>query len=519
MRKILMTTGLALSISILYAQEPLDAIRYSWMTSQGTARAQSIGGATTALGGDITSLYSNPAGLGLYKTGEIVLTPGFNFISNKSSYRGGSASDNKSGFTYGPIGLVYGIPSRTGSKWKNTTLGVGISRSADFNNRIYVDGNNNQSSFSEKYLDQLFNGNATNPDNAAVDYPYGASLGLNTYLIDPTYDDDGNLTGYASNASVPTGVRQQQVISTKGGISDFSIGVGANYNDVFYIGGSLNINTLRFTRTSTFTESDATNDTDNDFNYFKAEDYLKTDGVGASIKLGIMFKPVEALRVGISFHSPSWYSFKDTYTSSLETDTEGYEGVKYQSSLDLNDGYAGEYNYRYRTPMRLGAGLAYMFGTTGDVKTQRGFITADIEYVSYKGNAFNSQDNSNTDDKDYFSQLNGTIDDVFKNTINMRVGGELKFETIMVRAGFGYYGNPYTTKYFDNKQQDMVDGSRMNITGGLGWRNKGVFVDLAYIHQIVNDGYYPYRLDVSEFSPVSLKSTSGTVLLTVGFKF
>ncbi len=122
---------------------------------------------------------------------------------------------------------------------------------------------------------------------------------------------------------------------------------------MFYIGGSLNINTLRFTRTSTFTESDATNDTDNDFNYFKAEDYLKTDGVGASIKLGIMFKPVEALRVGISFHSPSWYSFKDTYTSSLETDTEGYEGVKYQSSLDLNDGYAGEYNYRYRTPMRL----------------------------------------------------------------------------------------------------------------------------------------------------------------------
>ncbi len=181
-----MTTGLALSISILYAQEPLDAIRYSWMTSQGTARAQSIGGATTALGGDITSLYSNPAGLGFYKTGEIVLTPGFNFISNKSSYRGGSASDNKNGFTYGPIGLVYGIPSRTGSKWKNTTLGVGINRSADFNNRIYVDGNNNQSSFSEKYLDQLFNGNATNPDNAAVDYPYGASLGVK-YLSDRSF--------------------------------------------------------------------------------------------------------------------------------------------------------------------------------------------------------------------------------------------------------------------------------------------------------------------------------------------
>ncbi|MGN6492303.1 MAG: OmpP1/FadL family transporter [Agriterribacter sp.] len=519
MRKTLITAGLALSISGAFAQEPLDAIRYSWLTSQGTARAQAIGGATTALGGDITSLYSNPAGLGLYKTGEFVLTPGFNFINNKSTYRGGNASDNKSGLTYGPIGLVYGIPSRGGGKWKNVALGIGISRSANFSNRIYVDGNNNQSSFSEKYLDQLFNGNATNPDNAAVDYPYGASLGLNTYLIDPTYDDDGNVTGYASNASVPTGVRQQQVISTKGGISDFSIGLAGNYNDVFYIGGSLNINSLRFTRTSTFTETDATNDTDNDFDHFIAEDYLRTDGVGASVKLGIMFKPIEPLRVGISFHSPSWYSFKDTYSSSLETDTEGYQGVKYQSSFDLNDGYYGEYNYRYRTPMRLAAGLAYMFGTTGDVKAQHGFITADIEYVSYKGNSFNSQDNSNTDDKQYFSELNGTIDNVSKNAVNVRVGGELKFETLMVRAGFGYYGNPYTSKYFDDRPQETVNASRMNITGGLGWRHKGMFVDLAYIHQIINDGYFPYRLDVSEFNAVSLKSTSGTALLTVGFKF
>ncbi|MBX3253407.1 MAG: outer membrane protein transport protein [Chitinophagaceae bacterium] len=519
MRKILMTTGLALSFSGLFAQEPLDAIRYSWLTSQGTARAESIGGATTALGGDITSLYSNPAGLGLYKTGEFVLSPGFNFITNKSSYRGGAASDNKSNFTYGPIGLVYGIPSRNNSKWKNMTIALGLSRSANFNNRVYVDGQNNQSSFSEKYLEQLINNNATNPNDAAVDFPYGASLGLNTYLIDPTYDDDGNVNGYVSNASVPTGVRQQQIISTKGGISDFSIGLGGNYNDVFYIGGSLNINTLKFTRTSTFTESDATGDTNNDFDHFTAEDYLSTDGVGASIKLGIMFKPVDALRVGISFHSPSWYSFKDTYTSSLETDTEGYQGVKFQSSPDLNDGYAGEYNYRYRTPMRIGAGLAYMIGTTGDVKAQRGFITADIEYVSYKGNSFNSQGDANVDDKQYFSELNGRIDDVFKNTVNMRVGGELKFETVMVRAGFAYYGNPYTNRYFNDKPQDIVNGSRMNITGGLGWRNKGMFVDLAYIHQIINDGYYPYRLETGPYSIAAIKSTSGTVLLTVGFKF
>ncbi|WP_152267465.1 OmpP1/FadL family transporter [Agriterribacter humi] len=520
MRKAFITTGLIFSVSVLFAQEPLDAIRYSWLTPQGTARAQAIGGAVSALGGDITALYTNPAGLGLYKTSELVLTPGFTFSNDKASYRGSTATDNKSSFNYGPMGVVWGIPSyKAGSKWKNVSIGLAISKTANFNNNTYVSGENNQSSYSEKYLDQLISGNATNPDDAALDYPYGASLGLNTYLLDPTYDSDNNLTGYASNASVATGLKQQQIINTKGGVSEFSIGVGANYNDVFYFGGSININTLKYIRNSSFRETDATNNADNDFNYFVADDYLRTDGTGASINIGIIIKPVDALRVGLNFHSPSWYSFKDTYYSSLTTDTENYEGEKSQSSLDLNDGYSGEYTYRYKTPMRLGAGLAYVFGSQADVSSQKGFITADVEYVSYKNNAFNTQDNTNQADKDYFTDLNNTIDDVFKSAVNFRLGGELKFETVMVRAGFGYYGNPYSNNYFGNEPGDITNASRMNISGGLGWRNKGMFVDLAYIHQIIKDAYYPYRLDEGVFNAAKLSNTVGNILLTVGFKF
>lgn len=520
MRKAFITTGLVFSVSVLFAQEPLDAVRYSWLTPQGTARAQSIGGAVSALGGDISALYTNPAGIGLYKTSELVLTPGFTFSNDKASYRGSNATDSKSSFNFGPMGVVWGIPSyKAGSKWKNVSIGLAISKTANFNSNTYVSGENNQSSYSEKYLDQLINGNATNPDDAALDYPYGASLGLNTYLLDPTFDSDNNLTGYASNASVATGLKQQQIINAKGGISEFSIGVGGNYNDVFYIGGSININTLKYIRNSSFRETDATSNADNNFNYFVADDYLRTDGTGASINVGIIFKPVEALRVGLNFHSPSWYSFKDTYYSSLTTDTEGYAGELSQSSLDLNDGYSGEYTYRYKTPMRIGAGLAYIFGTQADVSSQKGFITADVEYVSYKSNAFNTQDNTNQADKDYFTDLNNTIDDVFKSAVNFRLGGELKFETVMVRAGFGYYGNPYSNNYFSNEPGDVTNASRMNISGGLGWRNKGMFVDLAYVHQIIKDAYYPYRLDEGVFNAAKLSNNVGNILLTVGFKF
>lgn len=520
MRKTFLSTGLLFSFSVLFAQEPLDAIRYSWLTPQGTARTQAIGGAIIGLGGDITALNVNPAGLGLYKTNELVLTPGYSFNNSKTTYRGSSATDSKSSFNYGPIGVMWGIPSRNAnSKWKNVSIGLSLSKVANFNSKVAVDGNNNQSSFSEKYLDQLIRGNATDPNSAALDYPYGASLGINTFLIDPTYDSNDNLTGYASNSTVATGIRQQQTIDSKGGISDFSVGVGSNYGDVFYFGGSVNINTLKYTRNSSFRETDITGDGNNDFNYFVAGDYLSTEGVGITIKAGVIFKPVDALRIGINFHSPSWYTFNDTYTSALTTDTEGYAGVRTQSSLDLNEGYSGEYSYQYSSPMRIGAGFAYIFGTQQDVSSQKGFISADVEYINYTGSSFNTQDNTNQSDKDYFSVLNRTIDNSFKSAVNFRLGGELKFETFMFRAGLGYYGNPYTSNYFNNQPNDITDASKMNISGGAGWRNKGVFIDLTYVHQIIKDAYFPYRLDEGVFDAAKLTSTVGNVLLTVGFKF
>lgn len=520
MRNVLVTAGFIFLVQFLFAQEPMDAIRYSWLSPQGTARAQSLGGAMSALGGDISALYTNPAGIGIYKTSEFVLSPGITFNNSKSSYRGGVATDNKTSFNYGPIGIVWGMPSnRSNSKWKGMSIALALNKTANLNTNAYLSGENNQSSYSEKYIDQLINGNATDPNQAASDYPYGASLGLNTYLIDPSYDNNGEVTGYTSNASVSTGLKQQQTIRATGGISTFSIGIGGNYNDVFYLGGSININTLKYVKNSSFIETDATNNPNNDFNYFEVADYLRTDGTGVSINIGVIAKPIESFRIGLNLQSPSWYSFKDTYYSSVTTDTEGYAGVHSQSSLELSSGYPGEYTYRYNSPLRVGAGLAYIFGSQEDVKSQKGFVTADVEYVSYKKNKFNTQDNTNQGDKDYFMDLNNTMGRVFKSAVNFRLGGELKFETLMVRAGFGYYGNPYTNNYFNNQAGDITNAARMNVSGGVGWRNKGMFVDLTYIHQIIKDAYYPYRLDENVFNAGKLTNQVGNILLTVGFKF
>jgi hypothetical protein len=83
----------------------------------------------------------------------------------------------------------------------------------------------------------------------------------------------------------------------------------------------------------------------------------------------------------------------------------------------------------------------------------------------------------------------------------------------MVRLGAAYYGNPY-------QNINGEKGNRLNLSGGLGYRNQGFFVDLTYVHAMQKDVHFPYRLENRAlYSGARLKSTVGNALMTVGFKF
>ena len=134
------------------AQEPADALRYSYLTPSGSARNQAIGGAAVGLGGDITNTFLNPAGIGLFKTNEFVLTPGFSFGNNKSTYLGKGDKDSKSSFNFGSTGFIFAVPNNPTNKWRNFSFGIALNKMADFNTNVSLSGLNNQSSYSEKYL-------------------------------------------------------------------------------------------------------------------------------------------------------------------------------------------------------------------------------------------------------------------------------------------------------------------------------------------------------------------------------
>lgn len=506
-----MLAGLSLLYGTVSAQDESDALRYSYLTPGGTARMQAAGGTGISLGGDPGDLTLNPAGIGLFKTGDFSFTPGFQSTSTKASYLGDAQSDNKNNLYVQQFALIFASEKKqnTGSRWQNISFGLGLNRQANFNRNVYFQGVNNQSSYSEKYLEQLTGDQVTNPNDAAANYPYGASLAFNTYLIDTIQNAAGQVNGYQSYVPVSSGILQANSISTRGGINEFALAVAGNYDNRLYLGVSLGIPSIKYRRTNTFSESLAQSNGGNGFQNFQVVDNLTTNGVGFNGKLGLIYVINPKVRIGAAFHSPTVYSLHDSYSTTMTTNTGNYQGTLVQSSTDLNNGYPGDYDYSLTTPWRAMGGISFVFGATPDA-TRHGFLNVDYEFVNYGAARYHFNSSSATAaDKALASSLNQSISSMYKGASNVRVGGELKFNILAVRAGFDWMGSPYADA--------DIQGDQTRYSAGLGIRTRGVYADLTYIYSTQKDTYYPYLLQDKAVSPAGLQYNTSNIVFTIGF--
>jgi hypothetical protein len=504
----------------LQAQEPADALRYSWTTQGGTARQQAIGGAMGSLGGDISAVYGNPAGLAFYKTGDFVFGGQYRMNKTKATYMERKEEDSKGKLLWNTTGFVIG--GRNDLKKRNGAFSIAINRAADFNSNVIYRGQTTGSSYAMKYLEEIRNNGERDAHTIGVgegNYRFGAGLALQTGWIDTAAGGSAGNFDFRTNAPFATGLLQQQTLENRGGVTELAFGVAVSYNDKWMLGGSIGVPFLRYTQDAEYVEADATSNANNKFNYASITEKASTTGAGLNLRLGAIYKPQEYWRLGLSFQTPTIYSLTNKYTSTVTTDTENFLGVQTSSSDDADflDSY-GEYSYKYMmtTPYKATGSISYVLREIEDVRKQKGFLTADVEYVNYKAASFMQDDGegiSDPSDKEYLKSLNKTIDKIYKGAFNFRAGGELKFTTIMVRLGAAYYGNPY-------KNINGEKGSRLNLSGGLGYRDQGFFIDLTYVHSMQKDVHFPYRLEnTALYKGANLKSNLGNALLTVGFKF
>lgn len=522
-------TALFLVVSLpALAQIPEDALRMGYTVPGGTARSQAIGGANGALGGDISTLFSNPAGLGFYKTSEIVLSPMFGFYNGKGNFRGtDSKGEAFNRFSMGTSGFVTGWTDPY-SKWGSKAFGIAVNRTANFNGMVHYKGVNDYSSYSENMANEFFtyyssererNPNLTDAqivDNALSDNSISllTKMGLYTYLVDVERDPSGKGTVF-SRAEEAGILNQEKTIKTTGGITEIALGMGSSMSDKLYLGASVGFPIVNYNRTTFYRESDVNGRGNNEFDFSEFREEYNSKGIGFNIKLGLIYRPESSLRLGLAVHTPSYYALRDKFSSNMTTNIDTATGNIKEFSVNSSVFYNNtdpSFKYNNSSPWRFIASGAYVFNAVQDVSKQQGFISADVEYVTYGAARLRSAgEYDNPDESQYFKDLNTVIKGEYKGAFNFRVGGEMKFNTLMTRLGFAYYGNPY--------KDGALKANRTNISGGLGYRDKGVFVDLTYVHSIYKDVNFPYRVDAPRSNTFAKTTqTNGQVILTVGFK-
>jgi hypothetical protein len=502
---------------VLHGQEPDDALRYAWTQPNGTARQQAIGGAMASLGGDLSALFVNPAGLGFYKTGDLILSPAYQRLRNKSTYLGRTESDQRGNLGFGTIGLVTGTQfqdhgtGKRGEQKRTGAFAIALNQTTTFSSNLLYRGLNNRHSYSQRFLEEV--GSIGDANRVAQDFPFGSSLAFNTYWIDTIGGGSSGNFRYKTRATPSSGLLQENSIRSRGAVNELALGYGGSVNEKIYFGFTLGIPFIFYNRTSTFTEADATQDLNN-FDYATLEQRLETNGNGLNLKLGMIYRPAPFWRFGISFHTPTWLRLTDIYAATVTTDTENYKGVQTQASSLFTNGEDAQFTYFHLTPYRFLVSGSYVINETADVTRQKGFLTADLEYVNYSASSFRVDpeiDNSQST-RNYFKNLNKTIDNSFRSALNLRVGGELKFTTLMTRAGFALLGNPYRESY-------SPQGRRVQLSGGLGYRNKGNFVDVTFVHTTGKDSHYAYRLSQQAVEGARIDARGSRLVITFGHKF
>ncbi|WP_028296588.1 OmpP1/FadL family transporter [Olivibacter sitiensis] len=512
-------TSIAITAGVLglatlnaHAQTADELFNYSQSELGATARFKGLGGAQTALGGDISNISGNPAGLGFFNSSDFSVSLDYFGTKNRADYFGTRTNTNDTRVGLNQAGIVFNMPtykargSNLDQGWLNFNVGVGYAKTNSFAGKMGIYGNNTEDSFVDLMNEDL---------GELYDWGYDGKL-FATYLP----------SGASQRLSFPgnaLGNEGYTDVITRGHQSETSLSFGANHSNTFYIGGSLNFSAIRSEKRYRYEEygrmlnrqeleaiqadgypnidfldqanyPDLYQLIDSDYELAYGEN-LRQTGNGFNAKLGFIYRPVDAVRIGFTATTPTWYSMSETYENSFSNyfvdpgsgqDIDGYEV----------DWYPNVYDYNIRTPYRLNAGLATVFS--------RGLISADIEYVDYKSTHFSANDTGLERD------INDAIQNTYKGALNYRIGGELVVvPQFLLRAGFNYRGNAY-------EDSANFSSASKTISGGLGYRYDNFYVDATY----QNVSADPYNMEAYAGSPLAdIKTNRNNVFLTVGFKF
>lgn len=487
MKKLLLIIPAVIAASAVMAQNEDDALRFSQTYQQGTARSAAMGGAFGALGGDLSVLSTNPAGMSIYKDGEFSFTPCFGNITSNTNLNGFENEDSKFNFKIGNIGFVTSHHNGNESGFSGIAFGMTFNRLYDFSANTLVDGRNDFSSHLDFWTDRS---QGLSPDDMN---DYADFRAYDCFLMDVTDSASWTYTNLHHQGNRATYGQYQQLIQTiKGGINSWDFALSGVYAEKLYFGASLGIQTVNYKYNSTFSEEDRNNVPGIGYDYYDFEEEQETRGTGINLKAGVIYKPVNYLRFGAAIHTPTFYSLTDKYRTNMTSKLD-FDDKVYESYPDMSN-----YEYRLYTPSKAILSAAF-------IVPNYGLISVDYEYVDYKHSRFETND----DDNYSFKLENQAMKDKFKATKNIRVGIEGLAGQISLRAGYAMYGNPY--KFVTDDIQRQI------ISGGVGFRGDDFYIDLTGTYHIYKTDRYLY--EGNNPAMYSIENNHLYIMATFGVKF
>lgn len=512
---------LSVFISSLYwgsanAQSVDDAVQFSKDENPGSARIKGMGNVQTALGGDITSINGNPAGLGFFSRSDISLTFDYLQNTNKTDFLGTNSKSKKGNFGISQAGVVFSIPNTNHyanySGWQNFNIGLSYNKKQNFNNSIVYNGINNETSYVNNLADLMYSDNAFNADfknSNLVEIFQNPVQGHFPLAVE--FDDKDQLND----------------LLTKGSHNNLALAFGSNYNNKFYIGATVSFTKMRYEKSKIFEENgwtkqyqEVAEDNPNspfanpnsdlykkfgDKSYQLIDDYSQiSEGNGLDVKIGMIIKPTTDWNIGVTVTTPTWITVNEV--TDAFTDVNFYPDMNSTTSFHTYESYtySSDQDYNLTTPWKFALGATKFFN--------RGLISAEAEYITN-----NTINYSNNTTYHQFKGINDIIKEDLQGSVNIRIGGEYLINDILSgRAGFNYYGNPY--KYYEESNYSGSLGLGIKLTNTL-------YADIALVHQINSYSVAPYTLssfwhDSGSFEPIAdLKLKRTNALFTIGARF
>jgi hypothetical protein len=437
-------------------------------------------------------LSQNPAGIGVFRASEMTVTPQLNYINTTSGFHG-TTTDYLNNFNLSQAGFVSNVVSNnTTTGLIKLNFGYSFNKTNNMHSSTRIQGINNTSSMADYWT-------GVSEGTKYYDLSGPEGIAYDTWIIDTITGTNGRSYGtvfsnYGDNPPSKYGQSVSRLISNDGFAGEHAISMGGNYSDKVYFGATFGISQMRYT--SQFQHTETANDPmASQFKNFNYLDYYEDKGTGYSFKLGAIIKPVETLRIGIAFHSPVWYHIDEYFFETLSSNFT--DGNRYESSNDPM-----RFSYALTTPFRLLGGLALQIKKVA-------LLSADYEYVDYKMAKF-----SETGDGYNYSTKNDAISNSLRSTSNFRVGGEIRFNKLYLRSGYGYYGKAF------EQSEDNANMDYNAISGGIGFREKSFSLDFGYTHMSSSQVYYLYPLDDTfEAARANISTDQNMFTLTFGYKF